>query len=69
MQVVIVSTPAEVGAGVVSTAPAPPVPPAASIGAAASSVRFACCSASNSASSSRPGVRMFHFLIANRNNR
>ena len=34
---------------------------------AVSSVRLARCSASNSSSGSRPGVRMFHRLIAKRN--
>ena len=34
-----------------------------------SSLRLARSSASNSPSGSRPGVRMFHFVMAKRNNR
>ena len=52
----------------VMVAVAVPAPAAATaVADSAPSPRFACSSASNSSSGSRPGVRMFHFVIANRN--
>lgn len=46
------------------------LPPAAvPVAAPPSSVRFAACSASKSASGCRPGVRRFHFTMTNRNSR
>ncbi len=57
-----------VGADAVFVAVA--VPPAVTVLAEPEpSARFACSSASNSVSGSRPGVLRFHFVIANRNNR
>ena len=51
--------------GAAAAVPAAPV--GIAVAASEPSLRLAFCSCSNSDSISRPGVRMFHFVIAKRN--